>query len=102
MRRLLHLGCVIAGLLLAACGQEELQHADIYITADAEGFYSSRWEQNQTIGGYGTLKKFIQNLQPPFLLFDGGNWLGSVPENALTKGALSSRFYKKFHTRPLR
>jgi len=95
MRRLLLAVCGIGSLLLLACGEEKLQYADIYVTADAEGFYSPHVEQNQTIGGYGVLKKFVEALESPFLLFDGGNWLGTVPENALTEGAFITPFLKE-------
>ena len=89
-------GCVTAILLLlCGCTHEENTQLDIFYTADVEGFYHSRPEPqfaNQVSGGYGVLKAFLAKQQGPYLLLDGGNWLGSTPEAAITQGDYVSKF----------
>lgn len=88
----------LAGALLATgCGREELKYADVFYTADAEGFYWSRPEprlENREAGGYAVLKSFLDKQNPGFLLFDGGNWFGSAPEGSMTKGAYVAELAK--------
>lgn len=84
--------------LAGACGNEEFQHVDIYFTADTLGGYASRLEphvNNREVGGYAILKNFLQSLEGPYLLFDGGNWFGATAEAPLTKGSFVTPFLKE-------
>jgi len=77
-------------LLALGCAREERSVIDVFFTADVQGFYYSRPEprlDNQVAGGYGILKNYLQNRTTPYLLFDGGNWLGSSAEGTLFKGS---------------
>ena len=88
----------LLAFFLGACSQEEPTHLDIFYTADAQGFYQSRPEPrfaNQQTGGYGILKSFLNQRPGPYLLFDGGNWFGSVPEATITQGAFVTPFLKE-------
>lgn len=88
---------VCLAFFLGACSQEEPLRLDIFYTADVEGFYHSRPEPrftNQVAGGYGVLKAFLAHQEGPYLLLDGGNWLGSTPEAAITQGEYISRFLR--------
>lgn len=90
--------CVGSVLWAVGCGNEKLQHVDVYFTADALGFYASRPEprlNNREVGGYAILKNFVQGLQEPYLLFDGGNWFGAAAEGPFTKGSFISSFLKQ-------
>lgn len=98
MRTLKILYLLLVSILVSACGKETFQHVDIYFTADSNGFYASRRDSipgNGELGGYGILKNFLNTREEPYLLFDGGNWFGSVPESALTKGAFITPFLKE-------
>ena len=80
----------LVGLLALGCVREERTLINVFFTADVQGFYFSRPEprlDNQLAGGYGILKNFLQSQQIPYLLFDGGNWLGSSAEGTLFKGS---------------
>ena len=77
-------------LLALGCAREERSVIDVFFTADVQGFYYSRPEprlDNQVAGGYGILKNYLKNRTTPYLLFDGGNWLGSSAEGTLFKGS---------------
>ena len=88
----------VGSIWFGGCGDEEFAHLDIYFTADALGAYASHAEphlNNREIGGYAILKNFFQTLSEPYLLFDGGNWFGTVAEGPLTKGAFITPFLKQ-------
>lgn len=80
--------------VLGACAQKHLTPVDIYYTSDVQGVYWPRPEprfDNKEVGGYGVLKNFLDkqaSAQTPFLLVDGGNWMGSTPEGNLSKGSV--------------
>ncbi len=77
-------------LLIGGCGRGELKTVNVFFVADVQGFYFSRPEprlDNQVAGGYGVLKNFLAAQSGDFLLFDGGNWLGSGAEGTLFKGS---------------
>lgn len=81
--------CLLWGLCVSGCQQEQTTRIDLFYTADTEGFYYSRPEprlDNRVAGGYAVLKNFLDKQTGPFLLFDGGNWFGTSPESALTQG----------------
>ena len=89
MRKAL-IGAVLCGVLFAAgCGkQDDSRMLNIFFTADVQGFFWSRPEprfDNKEAGGYAVLKSFLQKQPENALLFDGGNWFGSVPEGAMDK-----------------
>ncbi|MBR4681895.1 MAG: bifunctional metallophosphatase/5'-nucleotidase [Elusimicrobiaceae bacterium] len=92
------IGWMVAVLFfLCACSHEKTTQLDIFYTADAEGFYHSRPEPhfaNQDAGGYGVLKAFLARQEGPYLLLDGGNWLGSGPEAAITQGGYITRMMR--------
>ena len=77
-------------IIALGCAREERTTIDVFFTADVQGFYFSRPEprlDNQEAGGYGVLKNFLQTRTIPYLLFDGGDWLGSSAEGTLSKGS---------------
>ncbi len=79
---------LLISVLALGCSREERTVIDVFFTADVQGFYFSRPEprlENQEAGGYGILKKFLQNQTLPYLLFDGGNWFGPSAEGTLSK-----------------
>lgn len=83
-------GGLIAVILLAGCGHEELKTVEVFFTADVQGFYYTRPEprlENQEAGGYAVLANFFKNRPQNYLLFDGGSWFGSGAEGTLSKGA---------------
>ena len=83
-------GGLLAVILLAGCGHEELKNIDVFFTADVQGFYYTRPEprlENQEAGGYGVLANFFKDRPKNYLLFDGGKWFGSGAEGTLFKGA---------------
>ncbi len=83
-------GGLLAVVLLAGCGHEELKTVDVFFTADVQGFYYTRPEprlENREVGGYAVLTNFFKDRPKDYLLFDGGNWLGSGAEGTLFKGA---------------
>lgn len=81
-------------LLIGACTRKHLTPVDIYYTADVQGVYWPRPEprfDNKEVGGYGVLKNFLDKQTQsgvPFLLVDGGNWMGVTPEGTLSKGSV--------------
>ena len=86
---------LVAGLLLSACGEEQVTQLNLFYAADAEGFYYSRPEpkfDNRVVGGYAILKSFLEKQTVPFLFFEGANWSGSSPESAMTQGAYITPF----------
>ena len=96
MRRAVLIICLFC-CLTTACRKEHFQHVVVYFTADTNGFYSLRSEPGlggKEAGGYGVLKNFLDTLQEPYLLFDGGNWFGASAEGIITKGAFITPFLK--------
>lgn len=88
----------VGSVLAGGCGNEEFAHLDVYFTADTLGAYASHAEphlNNREVGGYAILKNFFQTLEEPYLLFDGGNWFGTVAEGPLTKGSFITPFLKQ-------
>ncbi len=80
----------LLGIFALGCAREGRTVIDVFFTADVQGFYFSRPEprlDNQVAGGYGILKNFLQTRTTPYLLLDGGNWLGSSAEGTLFKGS---------------
>jgi 2',3'-cyclic-nucleotide 2'-phosphodiesterase (5'-nucleotidase family) len=81
---------VLAGCmaLLAGCSGADDSHVlHIFFTADVEGVFWSRPEprlDNKEAGGYGVLKSFLNAQTGEYLLFDGGNWFGAVPEGTMS------------------
>lgn len=97
MKFLRLLPLLLAVLLLGSCGKEERISVDLFYTADMQGFFYARPEphfDNREAGGYAVLKNFLQKQQGPYILIDGGNWLGSAPEATLSKGSFVLDFLK--------
>ena len=76
-------------LLLTGCsGADNSRKLHILFTADVQGVFWSRPEprlENKEAGGYGVLKSFLKAQPENYLLFDGGNWFGAVPEGTMSK-----------------
>lgn len=76
------------GLLLWGCSKADNSRTlHIFFTADVQGMFWSRPEprmDNKEAGGYGVLKSFLEKQPENYLLFDGGNWFGAVPEGTMS------------------